>query len=87
MKDLEEQVSTNTSDITFIKSTLHRLETNHIFHIEKDMDKVKSDTAHLKEKIGDVDKKVDKMDTRLFWILGLLVVGIIVPAFIKGLGL
>lgn len=85
MKDLEDQVSSNTNDITFIKSTLHRLETNHIFHIEKDMEKVKTDTAHLKEKISDVDRKVEKMDNRVWWILGLLVVGIIVPAFINGL--
>jgi hypothetical protein len=51
------------------------------------MDKVKSDTEHLKEKVSDVDRKVEKMDNRVWWILGLLIVGIIVPAFIKGLGL
>ena len=87
MKDLEDQVSTNTSDISQIKQNITTIMTNHLFHIEKDMDKVKSDTEHLKEKVSDVDRKVEKMDNRVWWILGLLIVGIIVPAFIKGLGL
>ena len=71
MKDLEEQVTENTKDIGEIKTTLVRLETNHIYHIEKDMEKQ--------------SKVIEKMDNRVWWILGLLVVGIVVPAFIKGL--
>lgn len=85
MKDLEQQVQTNTDDISHIKQSINTIMTNHLFHIEKDMDKVRSDTEHLKEKIGDVDKKVEKMDNRVWWILGLLVTGIVLPALIKGL--
>ena len=85
MDDLQRQVQQNAEDIREIKTSILTIQNNHLHHIEKDMDGVKRDTEHLKEKIGDVDKKVDRMDTRLFWILGLLVVGIVVPAFIKGL--
>lgn len=83
--DIQKQVNDNTDDIKEIKSSINTIMSNHLHHIEKDMERVKGDTAHLKDKIDDVNSKVDKMDTRLFWILGLLVVGIVVPAFITGL--
>jgi predicted nucleic acid-binding Zn-ribbon protein len=83
--DIQKQVNDNTDDIKHIKQNIHTIMTNHLYHIEKDMDKVKSDTEHLKDKIGDVDKKVDKMDNRIWWILGLLVTGIVIPALINGL--
>lgn len=71
MKEIEEQVLENTKDISEIKHTLVRLETNHIYHIEKDMEKQ--------------SKVIEKIDTRLWWLLGLLVTGIVLPALIKGL--
>lgn len=61
------QTEKNTQDIEHIKTTLVRLETNHIAHIEKDM-------ARL-------DKTIDKMDTKVWAILVLLVASTIV-AFI-----
>jgi septation ring formation regulator EzrA len=84
---LDAQVATNTSDITDIKQNIATIMSNHLHHIEKDMEKVKTDTGHLKDKITEVDRKVEKMDNRLFWILGLLIIGIVVPAFIQGLNL
>jgi polyhydroxyalkanoate synthesis regulator phasin len=84
---LDDQVKTNTADITHIKQSINTIMTNHLHHIEKDMERVKSDTQHLKENIDKVDKKVDKMDNRIWWVLGLLVVGIVVPAFINMVGL
>lgn len=71
MKDLEEQVTENTKDISDIKFDLKTIKDNHLYHIEKDMEKQ--------------SKVIEKMDSRIWWILGLLVVGIVVPAFIKGL--
>ena len=73
MKDLEDQVAENTKDIQHIKVSIDTIKNNHLHHIEKDM--------------ASMDKRVEKMDTRLWWLLGLLVVGIVIPAFIKGLGL
>lgn len=67
----KKQVQQNADDIKNINQTLVRLETNHIYHIEKDMEKQ--------------SKMIEKLDMRLWWVLGLLVVGIVVPAFIKGL--
>ena len=53
------QLEDNSKDIQEIKSTLHTISTNHLFHIEKDM--------------ASMDKRIEKMDARLYWILGLLV--------------
>ena len=47
-------------EIAVIKTTLDRLENNHIAHIEKDM--------------NNIHKKVDKMDTRLWGILIVIIV-------------
>ena len=61
----------NVKDIRDINETLNRLEHNHISHLEKDMEKQ--------------SKLLDKLDMRLWAILMLLVVGIVVPALIKGI--
>lgn len=69
----KQQLDQNTSDIKDIKTSIETIKNNHLFHIEKDMEKQ--------------SKTIEKMDNRLFWILGLLVVGIIIPAFIQSVGL
>ena len=60
MRKLEAQVEENTKNIGEINQTLTRLETNHIYHIEKDMEKQ--------------SKLIEKMDNRIWWVLGILVV-------------
>lgn len=40
--------------------------------------------AHMKEDIDRIETKVDKMDNRLWWVLGLLVAGVLGVMF-KGL--
>lgn len=65
------QLEQNTQDITDIKSTLVRLETNHIFHIEKDMEKQ--------------SKLIEKMDNRIWWVLGILVVSTVIGMVKNGL--
>lgn len=40
--------------------------------------------AHMKEDIDRIEVKVDKMDARLWWVLGLLVAGVLGVMF-KGL--
>ena len=55
----KQKLEQNTADIAEIRSDIHTIKTNHLFHIEKDM-------AELKD-------KVKAMDARLWWILGLLV--------------
>ena len=57
--NIEKQVAQNTRNIREIKDTLVRLEHNHISHIEKDMERQ--------------TKQIEKMDNRLWWVLGLLV--------------
>ena len=53
----------NSKDIQEIKTTLTRLEDNHIHHIEKDMCKQ--------------SKKLDSLDQRIWWILSILVVSVV----------
>jgi L-lactate utilization protein LutB len=54
-----QQIQQNTADIQEIKTDIHTIKTNHLWHIERDM-------SELKE-------KVQAMDGRLWWILGVLV--------------
>ena len=65
------QVQENTKDINDIKNTLVRLETNHIYHIEKDMEKQ--------------SKLIEKMDNRIWWVLGILVVSTVIGMVKNGL--
>lgn len=39
--------------------------------------------AHLKEDMDKMDSKVDRMDQRLWWILGILVAATVIPAIAK----
>ena len=69
MARLEEQVKENTQAIGEIKSDLKTIKDNHLYHIEKDMEKQ--------------SKMIEKMDVRLWGIL-ILLVGSVVVAFVKG---
>lgn len=53
------QTEQNTKDIQEIKTTLSVMKDNHLFHIEKDM--------------ASMDKRIEKMDARIWWVLGVLV--------------
>ncbi len=53
------QTEQNTQDIREIRTDLKVIKNNHLAHIEKDMDKQ--------------SQKIEKMDARLWWVLGLLV--------------
>lgn len=63
------QLEQNTQDITDIKSSIDTIKNNHLHHIEKDM--------------ASMDKRIEKMDNRIWWVLGLLVAGLLIP-MIKG---
>lgn len=70
-KNIEEQVQENTENIAHIKNSIDTIKNNHLFHLEKDMEKQ--------------SKAIEKIDNRIWWILGLLVTGIVIPALIKGI--
>tara|TARA_X000001382_G_C3170401_1_gene179269 strand:+ start:1403 stop:1615 length:213 start_codon:yes stop_codon:yes gene_type:complete len=53
------QTEQNTQAIREIRTDLKIIKNNHLAHIEKDMDKQ--------------SQKIEKMDARLWWVLGLLV--------------
>ena len=71
MPDIKSKVEENTKDIGEINKTLTRLETNHIFHIEKDMERQ--------------TKQIEKIDNRLWWVLGILVVSTVIGMISDGL--
>jgi hypothetical protein len=54
---------------------LQVLKLNHFEHLKQDVEHVKSDLDKL-------DKKVDRMDNRLWWILGILVTTVVLPAVV-----
>lgn len=63
-KLMASQTDKNSKDIKDIKADIKTIKDNHLYHIEKDMNRM--------------DKTINKMDTRLFWVLGLMVVSIVV---------
>lgn len=71
-KEWAEVTQQNTSDIQEIKTTLTRLEDNHIYHIEKDMEKQ--------------SKQIEKIDNRIWWVLGLLVASLVISMVKTGIG-
>ena len=53
------QTDQNTADIAEIKTDVKIIKENHLAHIQSDMEKQ--------------TKTIDKLDNRLWWVLGLLV--------------
>ncbi len=51
------------TEIALIKKDIQVMKDNHLYHIEKDMEKIHT--------------KVDKLDNRLWWVLGILIVSTI----------
>ena len=65
------QTEQNTKDIQEIKTDIHIIKTNHLHHIEKDMEKQ--------------SKLIEKMDNRIWWVLGILVVSTVIGMVKNGL--
>jgi len=70
---LQDTVDQNSADICDIKHTLVRLETNHIYHIEKDMEKQ--------------SEILSKLDMRLWAILLILVGSVVVGGIVNMIGM
>lgn len=80
MQDLEQQqLVKNTIDIEVIKNTLETIQTNHLHHIEKDMESVK-------HKVDQLDSKIDKVDSKIYYILLGVIGSVIIPGVLKLLG-
>ena len=58
-KTLDEQVDENTLMLQVIEREVETIKSNHLAHMAEDIDRIET--------------KVDKMDARLWWVLGLLV--------------
>ena len=69
--DIERQVKENTDDIQHIKHSIDTIKNNHLHHIEKDMEKQ--------------SKMIEKLDSRIWWILGILVVSTVIGMIKNGL--
>ena len=63
-KIMASQVDKNAEDIREIKQDIKTMKDNHLFHLERDVSKM--------------EKNVEKIDNRLWWVLGLMVVSIVV---------
>lgn len=59
-RNIEERVEENTMMLKVIERDVETIKTNHLAHIEKDMSLLNA--------------KVDKIDARIWWVLGLLVI-------------
>jgi hypothetical protein len=65
--DTDLQIQKNTSDIKIIQHDIETIKNNHLKHIEKD--------------IANIDKKVEKIDLRLWGIMMLIVASAIANYF------
>ncbi len=63
-KKLQDKVDQNSADISDIKHSLDVMKNNHLHHIEKDVEEVK--------------RTVSKLDNRIWWVLGILVVSTVI---------
>ena len=70
MKNLETIVAENTKDISDIKHSIDTIRTNHLHHLEADMCKQ--------------SKLIEKMDNRIWWVLGILVVSTVIGMVSNG---
>lgn len=70
-KQQQHQLDKNTDDIQSIKGSIETIKNNHLAHLEKDMDKQ--------------SKLIEKMDNRIWWVLGILVVSTVIGMISNGL--
>lgn len=70
-KQQQNQLDKNTQDIASIKGSIDTIKNNHLHHIEKDM--------------ASMDKRVEKMDNRIWWVLGILVVSTVIGMISNGI--
>ena len=61
----------NAKDIVEIKHSIHTIKDNHLHHIERDMCKQ--------------SKAIEKIDNRIWWVLGILVVSTVIGMLKNGL--
>jgi hypothetical protein len=71
MEDLRKTVAENTRDIGDIKNSIEVIKNNHLHHIEKDMERQ--------------TKQIEKIDNRIWWVLGILVVSTVIGMISDGL--
>lgn len=64
VKTIRTDSSTET-EIALLKKDIETIRDNHLHHLKEDVDRV--------------EKKVDKIDARIWWILGLLVASVLGP--------
>lgn len=71
MEELKKIVDENTRDIGEIKHSIDTIKNNHLHHIEKDMERQ--------------TKQIEKIDNRIWWVLGILVVSTVIGMITDGL--
>lgn len=71
MPTMKQQVSENTKNIQTIKEDINTIKNNHLFHLEKD--------------VSTINKKIEKIDARLYYLGGVLIVTIVLTAIAERL--
>jgi len=69
---IEQQTNKNKDDIKDIKNSIDTIKNNHLFHIEKDMEKQ--------------SKAIENLASKLWWILSILVVSVVLSMVGPSLG-
>ncbi len=75
----EEQLKKNTIDIEKLLAS-HQ---EHLIIANQEIGVVKNDIAWIKDKMECFEQRFDKLDGRVWWILGTIVVGFLVSLYFK----
>ena len=80
MDDRQEQTIRNTIDIEIVKSMIVTLRDNHLEHLRQDVEEVNN-------KVSKLEAKIDKVDSKIYYILLGVIGSVIVPGILKLLGI
>lgn len=71
MDELNKQVADNARDIAVIKNSIKTIETNHL--------------AHVQDSLESLDRRVEKIDNRMWMVLIGVIGSILVPIIVEKL--
>ena len=77
MKKIEAKQRATVSDLA---TEIDIIKNNHLAHMADDIDELKAD---IKENRKFFTERMDKLDTRIWWIMGLTVTTLLVPLIEK----
>ena len=71
------------TQINDIQQEINEKVANHLDVANSEMGVIKNDILWIKEKLGNFEQRFDKLDGRVWWILGTIVMGFLINIYFK----